>query len=111
MPQDSNPISYYLDLFLLRDPQDRLSLPLPSNTYPGNGVQVKRAMWDDGTQTFSCLMPDANKCYIKHIFTSNLLHLQSYTEEWLKSIQLELDIVRKPGDNGMVVFSSLQISS
>ena len=48
-------------------------------------------------------MPDANKTtsYIKHIFTGNLPHLQSYTEEWLRNVQLELDFVRKPGDNGM----------
>jgi hypothetical protein len=56
------------------------------------------------TQTFGFFMSGANeaKCYIKHVFTGNLPHLQSYAEDWLKCIQLDLDIVRKPDDNGMV---------
>lgn len=111
--QKSKPISYFLDLFLLRNPQDRITLSLPCNTYPQDGVKVRHARWDDGTQTFSSLMPDANNttCYIKHIFTGNLPHLQGYTEEWLKNIQQELDIVRKPGDNSMSRYASSQIAA
>lgn len=97
-------ISYFLDLFLLRDPQDRLTLPLPYNAYPEDGVMLRHVRWDDGIQTFSCLAPSPNKptFYIKHVFTGNFVHLQSYAEEWLKNVQLELNLVRRAGDNGMV---------
>ncbi len=53
-------------------------------------------------------MPNTDEptCYIKHIFTDgNLPSLQSYPENG----QLELDIVRKPGDNTILQSSSLQV--
>ena len=48
-------------------------------------------------------MPNAEKPtgYIKHIFTGNLPHLQDRANGWLQKVQLELEIVRKPGDNGV----------
>lgn len=100
--KNSKPVSYYLDLFLLRAPQDRLTLSLPYNVYP-HAVTVKRITWEEGTQTFTCFMPNEEKptSYINHIFTGNLPHLQVRANEWLQKVQLELEIVRKPGDNGV----------
>jgi hypothetical protein len=56
-------------------------------------------------------MPDSNKptCYIKHVFTGNLPHLQNFAEEWLRDIQLEVDLVRNPGDNGMTTICFVEV--
>jgi hypothetical protein len=37
---------------------------------------------------------------MKHIFLGNLPSLQGFADEWLKTVQLELEIIRRPGDNG-----------
>ncbi|KAF9524400.1 hypothetical protein CPB83DRAFT_861299 [Crepidotus variabilis] len=101
--KDSEIMRYKLSLFIMRDPQDRLTPGLPFNSYPRQGVKIKQAKWADGTQTFSCLIPadvPNAKISMKHIFLGNLPRLQAQANTWLDSIQLNLSVERNFGDNG-----------
>ena len=92
---------YYLDLFLLRDPQDRLPLALPYNNYPRGEVNAKVIKYDDGMQTYAYIIPSDTKegVYVKHIFTGNLTQFQETPNTLLEQVQLNLEIVRKSNDN------------
>ncbi|KAJ3517007.1 hypothetical protein NLJ89_g771 [Agrocybe chaxingu] len=102
---------YALELLLLRDPQDRLPVSLPYNTYP-KPMEVTKAKFEGGIQTLSYYLKKKSKRpFIKHIFTANLPKLQLLANRILHDIQVGLRICRKAGDNGPYFTYSAQCPS
>ncbi|KDR80981.1 hypothetical protein GALMADRAFT_222574 [Galerina marginata CBS 339.88] len=91
---------YAMSLFMMRDPQDRLPISLPYNTFP-KFVKKQITSYDDGTKTISYAlredMPENH--FIKHIFTANHPPLQAHADPLLHEIQLNVELARPVTDN------------
>ncbi|KAF5316310.1 hypothetical protein D9619_006834 [Psilocybe cf. subviscida] len=94
---------YYYDLYWIRDPQERLPLNYPRNTYP-TGTKVSRTNWKDGTQTFGYYINENSNVYIKHIFLGNVAELQKPMSNLMDQVQLTVPLLRPMVDNNPYFF-------
>ncbi|KAF9563559.1 hypothetical protein CPC08DRAFT_705875 [Agrocybe pediades] len=90
---------YAIPLVLMRDPQDRLPLSLPYNTYPAN-LRVKLSTFDDGVQVASYYNCQEELAFIKHVYTGNHLPRQAFATRLLDEIQRGVELVRPMDDTG-----------
>jgi hypothetical protein len=90
---------YVVELSFVRDPQDRLPLSLPINTYP-QPVKLKVAQFVEGTKVLTYVIHGEENVYIKHVFTGNLLRLQPHATLLMRDIQLYVELTR-PCENGV----------
>ncbi|KIM39562.1 hypothetical protein M413DRAFT_447045 [Hebeloma cylindrosporum] len=90
---------YVVELSFMRDPQDRLQLSLPVNTYP-QPVKMKIAQFLEGTRVITYMIRGEEDTYIKHVFTGNLLRLQPHATLLMRDIQLYVELMRPCTENG-----------
>jgi hypothetical protein len=88
-----------MELFFMRDPQDRLPLSLPINTYP-KPVKMKVAQFLEGTKVLTYMIRGEENTYIQHVFTGNLLRLQPHATLLMRDIQLYVELTRPCTENG-----------
>lgn len=79
----------------MRDPQDRLPVSLPYNTYPLI-LEPEIAKFTGGMRTITYDLRDdmPSKPYIKHVFTGNFPPLQANANKLLEDIQLGVELIR-----------------
>ncbi|KAF9456067.1 hypothetical protein BDZ94DRAFT_1276582 [Collybia nuda] len=99
------PESYALPLWFLRDPQQRLPVPMPYNTYP-NGVDVRYTVRDNDMRAYTYVVSgDKDESVsVKHIFTCNSQHLQEDATQLLEAFQLDVPMQRKMGKTSLPYF-------
>jgi len=91
---------YVAELAFVRDPQDRLPLSLPINTYP-QPVKMKVARFVEGTKVLMYMIRGEENTYIKHVFTGNLLRLQPHATLLMRDIQLYVELTRPCSENSV----------
>jgi len=90
---------YVVKLSFMRDPQDRLQLSLPINTYP-QPVKMKVAQFQEGTRVLTYMIRGEENTYIQHVFTGNLLRLQPHATLLMRDIQLYVELTRPCTESG-----------
>lgn len=100
---------YVVELSFMRDPQDRLQLSLPINTYP-QPVKMKVAQFLEGTRVLTYMIRGEENTYIQHVFTGNLLRLQPHATLLMRDIQLYVELTRPYTENGACLLCSYLLS-
>ncbi|TFK37495.1 hypothetical protein BDQ12DRAFT_161551 [Crucibulum laeve] len=76
----------------MRDPQQRLPLSLPHDTYPAS-TDVKVASWQDGMRTLTYTL-EGGEVVLKHVFTSNVPSVQTLMTDLLERLQVDVRLRR-----------------
>ncbi|KAH9479125.1 Protein RCC2-like protein [Psilocybe cubensis] len=89
---------YKVELFSMRDPQDRLPIAQPYDIWP-KSVEPKVIRHENGVQTITYPLDDSGTASIKHVFLGNFEELQKQATTLLDKIQLQVELKRPFNDS------------
>lgn len=106
MPSSVEP--YKVDLFSMRDPQDRLPIAHPYDTWP-KSIEPKILKHENGVQTITYSLNENGTASIKHVFLGNFEELQKQATALLDKIQIQVELKRPFNDSCKMIFVCLQV--